>query len=136
MTDLQREQIFKMRKEGMGYKKIGYTIGVSRDTVRNYCKSCGLAGYSKEVKDRIINSCEQCGETLIQSRTGRRKRFCCEKCRRTWWKNHPDKIKKSDECMVHFTCKNCGKEVIAYSGYSRKYCSHDCYIKARFWTEG
>ena len=42
MTDAQAKQINEMRMRGMGYKAIGMAIGLSRDIVRNYCKSITL----------------------------------------------------------------------------------------------
>ena len=38
MTDYEREQIYELRRKGMGYKAIGTAIGLSRDTVRSFCK--------------------------------------------------------------------------------------------------
>jgi len=35
--------------------------------------------------------------------------------------------------MYPAVCVRCGKEFLSYGNRKRKYCSHDCYIKARFW---
>jgi hypothetical protein len=34
--------------------------------------------------------------------------------------------------MYSFTCAGCGVEFAAYGNASRKFCSHECYIKSRF----
>ena len=46
MTDFQAKQIRELRLRGAGYKSIASAVGLSRDTVRNYCKSHGLDGYA------------------------------------------------------------------------------------------
>ena len=38
MTELQAEQIRKMRTQGVGYRAIASVVGLSRDIVRNYCR--------------------------------------------------------------------------------------------------
>ena len=45
MNDSQRQQIEKMRKDGMGYKLIARKLDLSRDSVRHYCQDRNLAGY-------------------------------------------------------------------------------------------
>ena len=70
---------------------------------------------------------------LIQPSTGRPKKFCSDKCRREWWKAHPEKLHRKDTAIYTMTCARCGKEFTSYGNKNRKYCSHDCYIKARFW---
>lgn len=42
MTDEQRNIIIKLRQQGLGYKRIAKALGVSRDTVRGYCRNHGL----------------------------------------------------------------------------------------------
>lgn len=45
MTEQQAKQIREMREQGIGYRSIALTVGLSRDIVRNFCKSRGLSGY-------------------------------------------------------------------------------------------
>lgn len=42
MTEQQAKQIREMREQGIGYRSIALTVGLSRDIVRNFCKSRGL----------------------------------------------------------------------------------------------
>ena len=46
MTELQAEQIGKMRTQGIGYRAIASVVGLSRDIVRNYCRAHGMDGYA------------------------------------------------------------------------------------------
>lgn len=92
MTDFQAKQIRELRLRGAGYKSIASAVGLSRDTVRNYCKSHGLDGYASalvlNVKEQMESgtACLCCGKELIQPSTGRKRKFCSEKCRREWWR--------------------------------------------------
>lgn len=53
MTEFQAEQIENLRKQGVGYRSIGTIVGLSRDIVRNDCKSKGLDGYASEITVNI-----------------------------------------------------------------------------------
>ena len=139
MTELQARQIREMREQGIGYQSIALMVGLSRDIVRNFCKSRGLAGYGKAIKKNLQEQvmlgkcCLYCGKDIQQADTGRPRKFCSEKCRREWWKGHPEQMRKKETAMYPFTCVRCGKEFLSYGNQTRKYCSHDCYIRARFW---
>ena len=141
MTDEQKDIITRMRKDGHGYRVIATEVGLSRDIVRNYCKRHNLLGYGKavekNVKERIENhtACMYCGKEFAKPSQGRPMKFCSDACRRKWWRMHPEKINKSEAASYHVTCANCGREFISYGNKNRKYCSHDCYIKYRFWRE-
>jgi hypothetical protein len=141
MTEAQANQIVEMRIKGIGYKSIGTIVGLSRDIVRNYCKSHNLTGYAsaltKNVQMRMESgeACQYCGGTIVKPKTGRPKKFCSEKCRREWWKIHPEAVKRSETASYKLRCENCGREFISYGNRNRKYCSHDCYIKYRFWRD-
>ncbi|MBQ7765910.1 MAG: RNA polymerase subunit sigma-70 [Lachnospiraceae bacterium] len=136
MTEYQRDQIVAMRKEGIGYHSIGVALGLTRDTVRNFCKGHQLAGYGKKIKMHLQEgkTCMYCGKLIQQPETGRKRKFCSEKCRRAWWKGHQECIKRGEGALYIFKCECCGKDFVAYGNAKRKYCSHECYIKARFWT--
>lgn len=139
MTQAQANQIRELRLKGVGYRAIGTVVGLSRDIVRNYCRSHGLDGYASALTKNIQEMmeagevCNFCGGKMTQPKTGRPKKFCCDKCRREWWKTHPEAVSMSEEAKYTLTCKNCGKTFISYGNCNRKYCSHNCYIKYRFW---
>ena len=139
MTDAQAAQIKEMRLKGMGYRAIADALGLSRDIVRNHCKAKGMGGYVaatvKNLQERAERSgiCICCGKEIEQQGNGRPRKFCSEKCRRQWWKTHPEE--GNQKAMYTQVCARCGKEFTAYGNNHRKYCSHDCYIKARFWRD-
>lgn len=141
MTSEDKIKIKEFRLKGIGYKNIATLLGLSRDSVRSFCKRNGIAGNSSVValnlKERTDKNllCAYCGKPIRQKSTGRMRRFCCDDCRRKWWKEHEEAKKKSKEHTYHYICPYCEKEFSAYGNKNRKYCSHNCYIKDRFWRE-
>lgn len=136
MTKEQRGKIIDLRKKGYGYRVIGQMLGLSRDAVRYFCKSNGMAGLAENILISDGTTCPCCGGAISQTMgKGRRKKFCSEKCRREWWKDHPGAGRKNESAIYHSTCAACGKKFTAYGNSHRKYCSHACYIRHRFWKE-
>lgn len=141
MTPEQADRIRELRLEGEGYRSIASQVGLSRDIVRNYCKSHGLEGYAKalvmNIREQIQlgRACLWCGKELEQPYTGRRRKFCSDKCRREWWKAHPERINRSEKAYYEKTCAYCGKTFVAYGNKGRRYCSHECYVRDRFFRE-
>lgn len=140
MTDVEKQQIYDLRLKGVGYKAIAAVLGLSRDRVRGYCKRTGLDGDSKAVSLNVEEKknqnliCACCAKPIKQNGRGRTRRFCSEECRRKWWNDNPDKRTMSEEAVYKYTCPTCSTEFSCYGNKRRKYCSHDCYIKARFWN--
>ena len=44
MTEEQKQQVIRLRKEGCGYTAVAHNVGVSKDTVKSFCRRNGLAG--------------------------------------------------------------------------------------------
>ena len=141
MTEFEKQQIQDLRLKGVGYKAIAAVLGISRDSIRGYCKRNGLDGDSKvvslNVEEKINQNllCACCGKPIKQKKRGRNRRFCSEECRRTWWKENQDKRKKNCIAIYKYICLNCNKEFSCYGNKRRKYCSHNCYIKSRYWKD-
>lgn len=141
MTEYEKEQIYKLRHQGMGYKAIGTALGLSRDTVRSFCKRNSLDGEGEVVKLNIEVmkekelSCLNCRQLLRVKAKGRPRKYCSETCRRKWWNENKDKSVQGEEAVYKFKCLHCRKEFSVYGNKERKYCSHDCYIKYRFWSD-
>ena len=131
MTDFQAKQIRELRLRGAGYKSIASAVGLSRDTVRNYCKSHGLDGYASAL---VLNVKEQIESGTACLCCGKRK-FCSDKCRREWWAAHPEAIKRKETAYYEATCACCGKTFRSYGNKNRRYCSHACYVQDRFWRK-
>ena len=72
MTEQQAKQIREMREQGIGYRSIALTVGLSRDIVRNFCKSRGLSGYgsalTKNIREQVMlgKACLYCGKEMNQ----------------------------------------------------------------------
>lgn len=141
MTDFQVKQIRELRMRGVGYRAIASVVGLSRDIVRNYCKSHGLDGYANELTVNMKEQMQQgkvclcCGKEIKQPKTGRKRKFCTDTCRREWWSAHPEVINKRDTAFYKKTCTYCGNPYTVYGNQNRKYCSHECYVHDRFWRE-
>ena len=56
MTDEQAAQIVEMRKKGVGYKSIATVVGLSRDIVRNYCRTHNLTGYASALTKKCTDA--------------------------------------------------------------------------------
>jgi hypothetical protein len=127
--------------KGVGYRAIASVVGLSRDIVRNYCKTHGLDGYAAEftvnIKEQMQQgkACMCCCKDIKQPITGRKRKFCSDRCRREWWSSHPEVVNKKKTAFYELTCVYCGKPFTVYGNKNRKYCSHDCYVHDRFWRE-
>ena len=139
MTDAQAAQIKELRMGGMGYRTIAEAVGLSRDIVRNYCKANGMGGYVvatvKNLQERLEAGaiCICCGKEITQPENGRPRKFCSDRCRRQWWKTHPEAGNR--KAVYTKVCAYCGRSFDSYGDNRRKYCSHPCYIKDRFWRD-
>ena len=138
MTDEQALQIRKLRSQGMGYRAIASVTNLSRDYVRNYCRSMGIGGYRIEyemnLQERMNDgrACAFCGAELVQPHTGRHKRFCSDICRRTYWRMHRAELKKKESSIYTMECPYCHEIFEAYGNKNRKYCCHEHYVLDRF----
>lgn len=77
MDESQRKQIWKMRAEGLGYGLIGRATGLSRDSVKKYCKRnpalLGHGAATKQMAKADQNDgirCPQCYQTLKTHKIG------------------------------------------------------------------
>ena len=133
MTDEQRSQIKYLRQQGKGYTTIATTIGLTKDNVGKFCRNHDLDGIRGQVCMPAISYtdiCLNCGSELKQTPGSRKKKFCNVHCKQTWWNAHLDMVAR--KAFYSYTCPACGKSFTAYGNDHRKYCSHNCYIAARF----
>lgn len=134
MTNEQRMRITDMRNKGFGYTTIASAVGLSKDSVKAFCRSHDLTGVkagnttTEAVADST--SCLHCGAPLINLPGAKRKKFCNRICRQAWWNAHPEEVKR--KAVYQYTCLSCGKPFTAYGNANRKYCSHACYIAYRY----
>ncbi len=128
MTNEQKNKIAELRSAGMSYAKIGTAMGLSKDTVKSYCRRNHLSDAPNE--DSPANRCKECGAVLIQVEKRKNRLFCSKECREKWWHSHPEQI--NQKAVYKIKCNCCGTVFESYGNKSRKYCSHTCYINARF----
>ncbi|MBP2659701.1 MAG: polymerase subunit sigma-70 [Firmicutes bacterium] len=140
MTLAQKEEIRKLRLQGLGYKSISQEMHISVDAVKGYCKR-QILGPANAI---LINPpetkqsnavCLHCNKPIQKRNRGRTKKFCSDDCRHTWWNKNQDQRKRNSIAMYSYTCVQCGKRGISYGNKQRKYCSHHCYIRNRFWRD-
>lgn len=135
MNDYEKAQIIKFRDAGCSYGWIAKELGISKETIKSYCRRHDLSGYAKDRKSAGIFGdepvrCKLCGNIVIQTPGRKKKQYCDDTCRLKWWNTHQEQVTK--KANYEITCAYCGKKFIAYGNSSRKYCSHDCYVSDRF----
>ncbi|WP_051526055.1 hypothetical protein [Butyrivibrio proteoclasticus] len=141
MTQEMGRQITSLRLKGLGYKSIAIVVGTSRENVRYFCKTHGLDGTADMVKIKFEehkntpDNCKYCGKRLERKPHSGKKLFCSDECRRLWWKKHPEEANHGDAATYECRCAYCKRVFYSYGKKGRKYCSHDCYIQDRFWTD-
>ncbi len=87
---MRKKERIELSKLGIGYCSIATAMDLSRDSVRNFCKSRGLDGYgqyySKPKREKVIREhCKNCGKRINQKKLkGRPKTYCSTECKREW----------------------------------------------------
>ena len=129
MDIIQRRSIEQMRSSGVSYSSIANALGLSVNTVKSYCRRSNMSTeVLPDTKPDYGNNCENCGGFLPQA--SKQRRFCSDTCRKAFWKTHFDQLNKV--ALYPKTCAHCGVIFMSYGNRKRKYCSHPCYIAARF----
>ena len=143
MNEFQRDQIWLLRNQGLGYGAVAKAIGLKKDAVKQFCKRHPeLRGYGNlpqlMIEERVKNGthCPQCFQPMLKKSTGRPKKFCSDRCRIVWWRENQSQHDKSKTAYDELTCQNCGRSFLSYANPTRKYCSHECYIQTRFYKGG
>lgn len=138
MTDFVKGAIRRMRRQGSAYKEIAAALEISEATVKTFCRrnhlqDTDLQTFKSAREDFAVPAvCAQCGRALVQGEQSKARRFCSDQCRLAWWNSHRDKVTPKNTRRL--VCAACGREFQSYCA-ERKYCSHACYIKARFGGE-
>ena len=129
MTNEQKARITTLRHDGIGYATIAAMLGISKETVKSFCRRNALTGNTAS-SPPPEGMCRNCGAEIVQNPKARKKVFCSRDCRCAWWKVHPQPSVQNT--AYQHTCTHCGKLFTAYGTAPRKYCSHACYIADRF----
>ncbi len=137
MTGEQKQRIYILRKQKKSFAEISEIIDIPRNTIKTFCWRSGMT--DADLENGFQNKgfrgfCKNCGKELEQKSKSRPKVYCSDQCRRKWWNEHHDKLRKAPENFRK--CIVCGVPFHAYPSQKRKYCSHQCYITARYGNEG
>lgn len=126
-----KENIRRLRLDGLPYSAIAKATGIPINTVKAHCRRNGIGktGLQGSLEEGG-NYCKQCGKQLPCKTKGKPKKFCCDKCRYEWWNSHRHQLNRKASYLL--TCAYCEKEFISYGNKDRKYCGHNCYIIDRF----
>lgn len=135
MTEIQKNQIIEMRQMGCTYKHISTTLSLQEGTVKSYCLRATKKDLLSSPNQIGKSSCKQCSKVIEQIPKRKKKTFCSKACRQKWWNSHLYLVDQSSKALYHFTCPTCGKPFTAYGNDKRRYCSNECYIKARYHQE-
>ena len=125
MTNDKKAKIIAMRKSGLSYAQIAEDLSISINTIKTFCRR------NRNITDSGIAVCKQCGAKIKIQDKCKPKQFCSDRCRAAWWYANNGKRKTE----YHLQCANCGREFVSVGSKARKYCSHECYIAARFSKE-
>lgn len=142
MTDEQKSRISMLRARGLSYKEIADSVGLTKAQVAGFCRRNNLRTDSaseapvKSTPTPARTTCKNCGRPIFQKPGRKPILFCSDKCCQDWWNKHPEAVHRRPAAIYHYTCACCGKPFSAYGNNHRKYCSHECYITARFYEGG
>ena len=130
MTNLEKQNITRMRESGKTYAVIAESLHLPVNTVKSFCQRNDVKTLQALRKEADPNLCMQCHKPLEQQPGHKHRHFCSDHCRSIWWNQHRGQMNRKS--CVEKTCARCGSPFICYPQENRKYCSHACYIQARF----
>lgn len=117
-----KEEILKLKKQNKTYKEIAEALNVPIGTVKSTCY--------RHISNVTVDRCQFCGSPLKHFPGKKKKKFCSDECRHKYWKYHRDQLNK--KANYYCTCEYCHKPFVSYGNKNRKYCSRECYLKARY----
>ena len=117
MTDEQKSIVVDYRKQGLTYTEIAQATGLKYSAIQYY-----LRVNAPPITPPPI-ACKHCGKVIYRTQFGNRC-FCSLECRYNWKRSH---LREH-----HYICQCCGKTFTVNQKSSQKYCSHRCYITARY----
>ena len=149
MTSEQRNSILFLKSKGCSLPEISEKVQVSVNTIKSFLsrhRDDISTDYREENLDEESfletvdhntdeneteerDKCKFCGVPIFHIEGKRKKKFCSDKCRMSWW--YRNRNNDNGESVYCLTCQYCGKKFYVYGNKHRKYCSQDCFHKAR-----
>jgi hypothetical protein len=128
MDEHTKVKIQELRKCGESYGRISDLLNIPTGTVKTvYRRSVANPSFHAEL------TCKYCHKAIVQSKTARKKMFCSATCRNKWWNENIDKVNR--RAFYRHQCAYCHRQFEVYGRLTAKYCSHDCYIAARYYSK-
>lgn len=126
MFEDYKDEVVKLREEGLGVTRIAKELEVSKSSVKIWLKKLGLNGYLNEYKPvEHKKVCEECGSPFVTRHDYAK--YCSERCRSEHNKRY---YRESGIGNKTRECKWCNKSFNTYSG-GRAYCSSTCSDNAK-----
>lgn len=119
MTAEQQNQIYELRKQGLGYGQIADKINSTKNAVRLFCRRQNIA--------EEFAVCKECGQPYQKKRASKASAFCSKSCYEKWWR----KVNPGRRTVYRRICPVCEKSFEAASKKSQKYCSRACFYESR-----
>lgn len=129
MNSTEKSSIRRLRLSGASYSQIAVKLNLPEGTVKSFCSRNNLKLGAVQQDDNAAGICKVCGGQLLLKLKQKPRQFCSDTCRLRWWNQNREMVNKKG--AKSFICANCGVEHVSYDT-NRKYCSHTCYISARF----
>ena len=125
VTNEQKVEILKLRKQKCGYKKISKLLNLPITSVSSFIT---------RLNSEDICICLECGEAFSPLPGKSVKRFCSKKCRLKYWQK---KTRTSLKYMVQKVCPECGASFMTYKYRQGIFCSKECFQthESRKWRE-
>lgn len=79
MTNIEKENIRRLRNQGLQFNEISDELGISLNSIKSYCRRENIQAGEKSF-------CKQCGKPVLQNINKRKKEFCCPRCRLKYWR--------------------------------------------------
>ena len=124
MTPEEKNRLYALRKAGRSYTEIADEMGISKNTVKTYCRRTGLtptaevAPSAQALENRAGKICPYCGKPVVQILGRKEKKFCSDICRNRWWNNHMDLVAR--KAMYEYTpLQSAGKNTTPWRDCSR-----------------
>lgn len=114
---VKKEEIIKLRNQGLTFGEISKRLGMSRSSVSTICQ---------RNNNKEKSTCRYCGIAIKQTAGHRQKLHCSNSCRLKWWRENANH--KINNTLV---CKYCGQEFLYHESRVRKYCSRFCAYQDR-----
>ena len=136
MTADEKAAIMNLKKAGYSLSGIAQETGMSRNTIKTFIRRAGLTETTADENPERTQSllpeqpCRNCGKPVIQYPGRKEKKFCSDRCRMRFWNKNAAGAGRVN--MKAHTCPTCGGTFYAYANRNRRYCSHECYVTARF----